>query len=311
MENQLKNFARAEGDNLSHNAPTPAQGKKAGEYAQSDNFLSPEERTAILKKDIEANRPALETRLAQIGYTSEFLNKHPKVEEALFSGKPTQVLDINVSQTIQMSGRLRIAMTENGPELRFTPQLSKPLIPDEIRGLQLSSFDKQKLEKEGALDRPFMIPGKDGLTANYLRLDRETNTLELWKVKPEQLPSKLLGIDLTRDQQLQLVSGHPLRLTGLLDKQNEPFSATVSLSGATKGFQFANVDRQEISLKPDAGYKQQVAQNNEGAKTDQTRGQEIRTGQTTTTNNDQQELMRKLLNPNQEQWVGTPKMRPS
>lgn len=302
MENQQKTYARTQADGLDNIAPTALQGKQAWQYAKSDNFFSPEEQAAVLRKELETQRPDIMNKLSQIGYTEDFLKKHPKVEQDLFAGKQTDPLYVNLTPEINMLGRLRIVSTEQGPELRITPAHPKPQIPDEVGGFKLSNLDKKQLLEEGAVSRPYMIPDKGTFTPTYLRIDPATNTPELYKVKPEQMPSVLLGIDLTKDQQQQLASGYPVRLAGLRDSQNEPFNATVSLSPAQKNLQFGDISRQSLAIRPDAENSRQVVQNNEGGKTDQTKGQEQRTGLPAATNN-QSEAVRQLLGTKNEAEV--------
>jgi hypothetical protein len=199
-----------------------------------------------------------------------------------------------------MEGRLRIVMTENGPDIRITPVQRQLIIPDEVEGVKLSTREKQQLMMEGALPRPFMMADQGGYVPTYLRIDDQTNTVELWRIRPEMLPTKLMGIDLTKDQQLQLANGHAVRLSGLLDQQGEPFTATVNISAAQKELQFSDISRLTIGVKPDNDYRQQLALNNEGAKTDVARSQELSTGQTTISNH-QRKIMQQLLEGKQEQ----------
>jgi len=207
---------------------------------------------------------------------------------------------VRVTPDVKLEGRLRIVMTDEGPDIRITPVIPALTIPDQVAGIKLSNVEKQQLAQEGALPRPFLVADKGEYVPTYLRVDAQTNTVELWRVRAEQLPTKLLGIDLTKDQQLQLVNGHPVRLTGLLDKQGEAFSATVSISPARQQFQFTNVDRVDLALRPDNEHRTQVAHNNEGAKTDLTRSQETAIGAPALTNN-QRETVQKLLEGKPEQ----------
>lgn len=306
--NPAVGYARTQADGLDNIAPTTLQGQQAWQYAQSDNFLSSEEASAVMRQQLEPYRAQIESKLAQLGYPADHLAKHPQMEEALFSGQKTDNLNVQVTPELQLEGRLRIVMTENGPDIRITPAQRQLTIPDEVEGVRLSTREKQQLMMEGALPRPFMMVDKGGYVPTYLRIDEQTNTVELWRIRPEVLPTKLMGIDLTKDQQLQLANGHAVRLSGLMDQQGEPFTATVNISAAQKEIQFSDISRLAIGVKPDNDHRQQVAINNEGAKTDVTRSQEQSTGQTTVSNH-QREMMQQLLEGKQEQKIGTPKQR--
>lgn len=285
MEAEAINYARMQADGLENIAPSPGQGKAAWQYALSDNFFSPEEQSAVLRRELEPYRKQLEQSLTQIGWSREHLATYPAVAEALFSGQQTVPLSIFVTAGLKLEGCLRIVMTESGPDIRVTPIEPTLSIPEKIGSIQLSPSERQQLQQEGALPRPFLIPENGELVATYLRVDEQTNTLEFWRIKPEHLPTKLLGIDLTKDQQLQLASGHVVRLSGLLDQQGEPFTASVSVSAARQTLQFSDFNRLDVQLKPDRQFNQQLALNNEGVKTDQTRSQETKAGVTTTSHN--------------------------
>ena len=308
MEQSATNYARTQADGYDNIAPTTLQGQQAWQYAQTDNFLSPEEASAVLRKQLEPYRAQLEAKLSQIGYPPEHLATMPHIEEALFGGQRTARMNVLVSPDVKMEGLLRIVMTEDGPDIRITPVNPSLTIPDQVAGIKLSPIEKQQLTQEGALPRPFLIADKGEYVPTYLRVDPQTNTVELWRIRAEQLPTKLLGIDLARDQQLQLVNGYPVRLTGLLDQQGEPFNATVSISPARQQFQFSDYNRLDVVLKPDAEHRNQLAHNNEGAKTDLTRSQETAVGAPIMSNS-QRETVQKLLEGKQEQPSGGQKVK--
>lgn len=308
MEQAATTYARTQADGYDNIAPTALQGQQAWQYAQSDNFLSSEEASAVMRRQLEPYRAQIEARMAQLGYPPEQLAKYPEHTEALFSGQQTSLMKVLVTPDLKMEGRLRVVMTEDGPDIRITPTRSALTIPDQVAGIKLSNLDKEQLAQEGALSRPYLIADNGEYIPTYLRVDPQTNTVELWRIRAEQLPTKLLGIDLTNDQQLQLVNGHPVRLSGLLDQQGEPFNATVSISPARQQLQFTDYSRLDVALKPDQQFRNQLAHNNEGAKTDVTRSQETAVG-TPILSNSQLETVQKLLEGKQEQQATVHKMK--
>ncbi|GAA4419352.1 hypothetical protein GCM10023187_53580 [Nibrella viscosa] len=301
MEQSVQ-YARQQADGLDNIAPTPLQGQQAWQFAQSDNFLSVEEAAAVMRRQLEPYQAQIEAKLAQLGYPPEHLAKLPELKEALYSGRQTELATIWLTDELKMEGRLRIVLTENGPDIRITPALRNLTIPDEVGGVKLSEREKKELVEEGALSRPLLLADKGDYVPTYLRVDPQTNTVELWRLRPEMLPTKLLGIDLTRDQQMQLANGHAIRLSGLLDKQGESFTAMVSISAAQKELQFSDISPLGVQLQPDQRYGEQLAQNNEGAKTDLTRSQEVATGQTTVSHF-QREQMQRLVEEKPDQKV--------
>lgn len=278
MNTESIDYARTQADGLDNIAPTTLQGERAWQYAQSDNFFSPEEQADVMRQQLEPYRAQLESKLGAIGWPADHLLNSPSIEQALFSGQPTESMGVFIGPDLKLYGSLRIVMTDAGPDIRITSTQLGLTIPEQINGVHLSKAEQQQLQQEGALPRPFLMPDKGEYVPTFVRVDSATNTVELWRVKAEELPTKLMGIDLTKDQQMQLVHGHPVRLTGLLDQQGEPFAATVSISAAKQSLQFADLSRLDVTLKPGQEYKQQLAQNNEGAKTDITKSREVAVG---------------------------------
>lgn len=273
-----QSYARILADGLDNIAPTPQQAAAATQYAVTDGFLSSEEQSAVLRRQIEPDRPLLQSKLAEVGITKEYLAANPDVEKALFSGQPTPVVTIKLPNDLELNGRLRIALTNQGPQLKITPVMPELSIPDKVGDLQLTKQERDDLQQKGYVDKPLQLPENGNYVSTYLRVDKETNTVDLWKVRPEMMPTKLLGVDLTRDQQLQLVTGYPVRIGGLKDQQGEPFDATVKVSVGKQGLEFSDLSRQDIAITPSEKHRNQVAHNNEGAKTDQVHSLEEKLG---------------------------------
>lgn len=276
METPNAQIARTQADGLDNIAPTAVQGAAAWQYAATDGFLSNEEASAVLRRQIEPDRSLLQNKLDSVGITRDFLKDNPAVENALFSGQPTPGVTLQLANDLQLQGRLRIALTPAGPELRVTPVHPALTIPDKVAGYDLNQQEKDELQRQGYVQKPLQVAqGSDLFVPGYLRVDPQTNTVDLWRVRPDMLPTKLLGVDLTRDQQSLLANGHPVKLSGLLDNQGQSYNGTVSLSPAKGTLQLSEVTREQVAIKPmDERDRQQVAHNNEGAKTDLTRSQE-------------------------------------
>lgn len=311
MQSAQQIYDRSQADAYDNIAPTAQQGLAAHQYTETDQFFSTEERAAVLKQQITAELPLLQQQLSRVGLTGEFFARHPDIADDLFSGRQTRLVSLYVSADVLVEGRLRIVATEQGPDIRFSPYQPQLTIPQHIAGIELSRSEQEQLARDGQLPRPFLIAQPDGnYLPTYLRVDQQTNAVELWQVKAEQLPTKLLGIDLTRAQQLQLVNGHAVHLSGLQDQRGELFSATVSLSPLNQGLQLANLSRVDLKLTPDNKHREQIALNNEGGKTDLTRSQEQQIGAPLMTNQ-QREAISQVLNHKPGNHTDSPKLRPS
>lgn len=68
------------------------------------------------------------------------------------------------------------------------------------------------------------------------------------------------------------------------------------------------MNRLGLAIKPDSQHREQLALNDDGNKTDQTRQQELTMGQAVVTNQER-EIMQQLLDDKAEQRLSTPKQR--
>ncbi|MFD1140818.1 DUF3945 domain-containing protein [Larkinella insperata] len=307
---QDSTFARSQAEAIDNLAPTQQQAAAATQYAITDGYLASAEQEAIIKQ-ISAERAQLQKKLDEVGITREFLAANPDVEKALASGKATSVLILELPNDLQLQGRLRIAITEQGPQLRVTPVHETLLIPDRVGDIRLTQQEREELKEKGFVHQAIQMPEKGGFVAGFLRVDKETNTVDVWRVNPETLPSKLLGIDLTRDQQIALACGHAVKLSGLKDQKGEPYDATVSLNVSRQSLQFSDLSRPGVSITTEDKFKPQLALNNEGAKTDQVHGLEQKTGHTITSNAQQNTIKQSTPEDDNQTKKAGPKLRAS
>ena len=163
---QTNEYARTQADGLDNIAPTQTQAAAASQYAVTDNFLSSSEQEAVLRQ-IATERPVLQKKLDEVGITRDYLAVNPDVERALFSGKSTPVLTIDLPNDLKLEGRLRIAITENGPQLRITPVRSELSIPDKVGELKLTQQERSELEQNGYVDRSITIPENGGFVSGF------------------------------------------------------------------------------------------------------------------------------------------------
>jgi hypothetical protein len=306
---QAKDYARSQADGLDNIALTQQQAAAASQYAVTDGFLSSEEQDAVLRRQIAPERQVLQAKLDEVGITREYLATHPEVEHALFSGKSTPVITIYLPNDLQLQCRLRIAVTDQGPQIRITPVHPELALPEKVGGLQLTQQEQEDLRQKGFVDKAIQLAENGGFAAGFLRVDKGTNTVDVWRVQPETMPTKLLGIDLTRDQQIALVCGYPVKLSGLKDQQGGSYDATFTVNVAKQGIQLSDLSRPDVSLRPDEKFKSQLAVNNEGAKTDQIRGLEEKSGQAINSDTQKETVKNTVTDDEQGKQTGK-KLRP-
>ena len=256
MPSQL--FAQTQANSLDNIAPTTLQAKMAREYSLTDHFLNMEEQSTVLQREIDGDRPLIKTKLHEIGISPALLATRPEIEKALFSGRSTPVLSIQLPNDLAMQGRLRVEMTEHGARLRVTPVLGELKIPDKVGDLPLTPQEKQDLQQQGFLERPLQVSQNGSFVPAYLRVDSETNTVSSWKVRPDMLPNQLFGIQLTREQQLQLAAGYSVQLIGLKDPQGDYFEATVAVSVEKQGLRITSTKPMKLQVRPGENPEQQL-----------------------------------------------------
>lgn len=172
-------------------------------------------------------------------------------------------------------------------------------IPDEIKGVRLDEQQKKDLSKGKAIYLEGMTSknGREFDATVQINADRRglefkfdnTNRLEK-EQKQEQaanqqfrIPTKLLGVELSKEQQEQLRESKTIYVTGMTDKKGEPFNAYVKVNAEKGKLDFFkwNPDKAQ-KVTPDNASKTQVAVNSEGKTNEATKDikEPLKQGQT-------------------------------
>lgn len=161
-------------------------------------------------------------------------------------------------------------------------------IPDEIKGVKLSDEQKKKLS-EG---RSIYVEGMTSKTGKHfnanLQFNADKRAIEFRFGSPKQsqgqqqdsrkaenqekrqgvrIPKKLLGREVSPEEQAKLKEGGTVYMEGLKDKQGQPFNAYVRANFEKDKFDFLkwNPDKSQAKeVTPDNASRTQVAVNSEG-----------------------------------------------
>ena len=160
-------------------------------------------------------------------------------------------------------------------------------IPDEIKGVKLSDEQKKELS-EG---RSIYVEGMTSKMGKHfnanLQFNADKRSIEFRFGSPKQgqrqrqapegqeqteqkelrVPKKMLGRDISPEEQAKLKAGQTVYMTGLIDKKGEPFNAYVRPNFEKNKFDFLkwNPDKSQAKeVTPDNASRTQVAVNSEG-----------------------------------------------
>lgn len=166
-------------------------------------------------------------------------------------------------------------------------------IPNEIKGVTLNEQQKKDLSEGKAVYLEGM-KAKNGKNFNAtVQINADRRSIEFkfdtanklsqeqskgQKQNPEEapklrIPTKLLGVELTKEQQDKLRTNQTIYVTGMTDKAGEPFNAYVKVNTEKEKLDFFKwnpdkAQKQGAEVTPDNKSKTQVAVNSEG-KTDE------------------------------------------
>ena len=186
-------------------------------------------------------------------------------------------------------------------------------IPDEIKGVKLSDEQKKELS-EG---RSIYVEGMTSKTGKHFNANLQFNAdkrsieFRFGSLKQEQhqrqapegqgqseqkelrVPKKMLGRDISPEEQAKLKAGQTVYMTGLIDKKGEPFNAYVRPNFEKNKFDFLkwNPDKSQAKeITPNNASRTQVAVNSEGKTNEATKHvkEPLKQGQTEPTTGQEQ-----------------------
>lgn len=258
-----------------------------------------------IRKEPELDRPFYGTRL----------NEDDK-QNLRQSGHAGRLIEIEPVKGEKMNAFVSIDKLTN--EL-VAVRADKIKIPTEIKGITLNDEQKKNLAEGKAVYLEGMT-AKNGNTFNatvQINADRrglefkfdnnyklsqeqqQNNKSEILQEKNFHIPTKLLGVELSKEQQDKLKEHKTIYVSGMLDKKGEAFNAYVKVNTEKEKLDFFKWNPDKVQkVTPDNNSKTQVAVNSEGKTHEATKKNEepLKQGQTQPTEKQQEKQEKKELN---------------
>lgn len=257
-----------------------------------------------LRKEPELDRPFYGTRL----------NEDDK-QNLRQTGHAGRLIEIEPVKGEKMNAFVSIDKMTN--EL-VAVRADRIKIPNEIKGITLDEEQKKNLAEGKAVYLEGMTAknGKEFNATVQINADRrglefkfdnnnklsqeqrQGNKQEQSQEKRFHIPTKLLGVELSKEQQDKLKENKTIYVAGMLDKKGEPFNAYIKVNTEKEKLDFFkwNPDKAQ-KVTPDNNSKTQVAVNSEGKTNEATKKNEepLKQGQTQPTEKQQEKQEKKEL----------------
>lgn len=246
-----------------------------------------------LRKEPELDRPFYGTRLSE-----------DDKQNLYQTGHAGRLVEIEPVKDQKMMAFVSIDKMTN--EL-VAVRADKIKIPNEIKGVTLNDEQKKDLAEGKAVYLEGMTSKNDKTFNATIQINADRRGLEFKfdntnKLSKEQsqnqqqgqtdesklrIPNKLLGADLSEQQQKELKEHKTIYVAGMTDKKGEPFNAYVKVNTEKEKLDFFkwNPDKakkQGTEVTPDNSSKTQVAVNSEGKTNEATKNvkEPLKQGQT-------------------------------
>lgn len=261
-----------------------------------------------------------ETPEGKLNLIVHAVRKEPQLEGFVYGTRLTEDDKQNLRQTGH-AGRLVDIEPVKGQKMQAFLSVDKMTnelvavradrikIPNDIKGVTLNDGQKKDLSEGKAVYLEGMTSksGKEFNATVQINADRRSlefkfdNTNKLSQEQQQsnkqtqsqpqeqkfRIPTKLLGAELSKEQQQNLRENKTIYVTGMLDKKGEPFNAYIKVNAEKEKLDFYkwNPDRakkQGAEVTPDNNSKTQVAVNTEGKTNEATKKNEepLKQGQT-------------------------------
>lgn len=186
----------------------------------------------------------LNNQLAKLGISPEFtkkeLGKNYTIGDAMLSGERSPLTQIKINTpdfSGNINGKLRVVY-ENAQDARGKIAIigiqKEVNVPKNIQDFNFAENHVKALKNTGHLGEIAKINGKE----TYISVDKETNTLVTTLATKINIPTKLLGKELSQIDQNTLKEGGVIRITDLMSKKGEAFSAEIRVDASKRGLEF-------------------------------------------------------------------------
>lgn len=195
-----------------------------------------EKKTRYQWQDVEAS-------LEKMGLSRQMLAESGNLER-LLKGEKTGVIDFKSTYNDQETAlRGKIYLVKQGQEVKpyFQTVKQSLQLPESYLGHKFSEQDKELLKQTGELGKRVELD--DQYTKKkfdaYIGVDKETNSLTVWRADRVHVPMQIKGVDVSKEQQETLRQGGSIRLTGMISENGQKFDADIQVSAGKRSLSFS------------------------------------------------------------------------
>lgn len=210
----------------------------------------------VMEKKTRYQWQDVEKSLDKMGLTRELLAESGNLER-LLKGEKTGLIDFKSEYNGQQTPlRGKIYLAKQGEEIKpfFQTQKQTLQVPEQYLGYTFNQDDKDILKQKGELGKRVELT--DTYTKKkfdaYVGVDKETNSLSVWRADRVFIPMQIKGVDVSKEQQETLRQGGAVRLTGLTSENGQKFDADVQVSAGKRSMSFSppsEAIKQSIDVK--------------------------------------------------------------
>lgn len=237
-------------------APQPIANQQT--HVTMKEIITPGVEPSVANRPTRYQWPDVADQFEKIGISRPDLEKAGQLDD-LLNGRKTGLMKLTQTgeegKSFQISGKLYIVNTpDKGPIIGIQPERKQLLLPKEFLGYELTTRDKQNLEKNGEMGKRVELTDKmtGNKFAGYVGVDKETRSLTVLRAERLHIPQTIKGVTLTKPQQKKLEQGRAIKLEGMTSNNGQTFNAYVQVSAAKRSLTFAKI--------PDSVIKQTVDQ---------------------------------------------------
>ncbi|MDI9604885.1 MAG: DUF3945 domain-containing protein [Bacteroidota bacterium] len=183
------------------------------------------------------------SQLEALGVSREQLEKSGELKNMLEYRKTSTLIPISIQvgeTTVYTEARLAFRESPEGDvnlavhAIRKEPSLDYPFM-----GHRFSDEDKANLNMTGNLGRVVELESASGNKFNaYVSIDALTNELVATRSDRVNIPSEILGVKLSEQQQKELSEGKAVYVENMLSKSGKEFSAALQVNADKRGLDF-------------------------------------------------------------------------
>lgn len=239
-------------------------------------------------KGIEQTTGVTPETLKKTGDLERFLNGQKTSLLSHVSGELTSKSGI----TIKMHQPAKIRLVDDGKgKLSLVIHGVRPQadIRSEYLGYKLADVDKHNLKTVGEMGKVVELIDIQTKQPFPSLIGIDPDTKEMVSMRADRIakmiPDTLKGVQLSDEQKKTLAEGKPTLIADMIDKKGEKFTSHVVISAGKQGLDFRFKNDVPVLSIPETAIRQevkdphkiQIAQNNEGNKTEGTKKQDEKT----------------------------------